>query len=77
MPHVIVKMHPGRSDADKRAMADHVATALHEAMDYDLDYISVAVEEVERSAWMDQVYEPDISRCEEYLFKRPGYGPLA
>ena len=77
MPQIIVKMHPGRSDADKTAMAAPVALALHETMGHDVENISVAIDEVEPSAWMTSVYEPDISGREDQLVKRPGYGPLA
>jgi 4-oxalocrotonate tautomerase len=77
MPHVIVKFYPGRSDADKQAMAAGVAQVLAETMGYDVGNVSIAIEEVEQSEWMDRVYTPDISGRERHLVKRPEYGPLA
>lgn len=77
MPHVIVKFHPGRTDAEKRAMADAIASALERTMGYDIDFISVAVEEIEPSAWMSSVYEPEIAGQVDRLVRRPRYGSLA
>lgn len=77
MPHVIVKFHPGRSDADKQSMAAAVAAALHETMGYDVRNVSVAVEEIEKDDWMSEIYESDIAAHQDRLVKPPGYGRLA
>lgn len=77
MPHVIIKIYPGRAEAEKRSMAHSVAAALHETMGYKMGNVSVSVDEIEPSSWMKDVYEPDISGREDTLVKRPEYGPLA
>ena len=77
MPHVIVKFYPGRSDEEKRAMAEGIATVLRDTMGYAVENVSVSVEEVDKAAWMDTVYEPDIAARQDLLVKPPGYGPLA
>lgn len=77
MPHIIVKMYPDRSGLEKREMADRLAWLLHESMGYKLGNVSVSVEEIAPSAWMDEVYAPDIAGREDLLIKRPEYGPLA
>lgn len=77
MPHVIVKLYPGRDAADKRAMADAIAVALRDSAGYALENVSVAMEEVEPSRWMADVYAPEIAGRVEQLVRRPGYGPLA
>lgn len=77
MPHIVVKMYPDRSDTEKRELADRLAWLLHESMGYKLENVSVAVEEVDPSQWMDEVYEPDIAGRPEQLIRPPGYGPLA
>ncbi|MET0327657.1 MAG: tautomerase family protein [Luteimonas sp.] len=77
MPHVILKLYPGRDAAATRAMADAIAAALHDSGDYALENVSVAVEEVEPARWMQDVYAPDIEGRIEQLVRRPGYGPLA
>ena len=76
MPHVIVKCYPGRSAADKHAMAQSVSAALHDTMGYDIKNVSVAVEEIEQADWMREVYERDILEHKERMVKLPGYGPL-
>lgn len=77
MPHVSVKMYAGRSDADKRALADKITDAIRDTLGDGPGSVSVAIEDVPPSQWMSSVYGPDIQSNEDKLFKRPGYGPLA
>lgn len=77
MPHITVKMYPGRSDAEKQLLADNLATLLHDTMGYKRESVSVAVVEVEPSRWMQDVYEPEITQGGATLLRRPGYGPSA
>ncbi len=75
MPHVIVKMYPGRSEEMKIDMADKVTKAIIESLSVDESTVSVAVEEIERENWNDAVYQPDIKQKEQMLYKKPGYTP--
>ncbi|MBI1375782.1 MAG: 4-oxalocrotonate tautomerase [Phycisphaera sp.] len=74
MPHVIVKLWPGKSDAQKRQLADRITKDVMDVQRYGEESVSVAFEEVPSSQWREQVYEPDIVRKQECLFKKPGYG---
>ena len=74
MPHAIVKMNAGRTEAQKRACAEAVTEAIRTSLGLDLDAISVAIEDVPKEAWMSAVYEPDILGKPETIFKQPGYG---
>ncbi|WP_445192220.1 tautomerase family protein [Sphingomonas sp. Tas61C01] len=76
MPHVIVKMYAGRSDADKQRLADRLTTAVADTLNYGDNAVSVAIEDVAPADWMNEVYGPDIQSSAGTLFKRPGYGPL-
>ncbi|QWC57454.1 4-oxalocrotonate tautomerase [Erythrobacter sp. 3-20A1M] len=76
MPHIAAKMHAGRSDAEKRALAEALTSAVIDTLGYGPDAVSVAIEDVAPSDWMGTVYHPEIASNEERLFKRPGYGPL-
>lgn len=77
MPHVIVKMYSGRSDADKKALAEGITRVIGETLGDGPNSISVAIEDVPPSQWMSRVYAPEIQQNAESLFKRPGYGPAA
>jgi 4-oxalocrotonate tautomerase len=55
MPHIIIKVYPGRTMAQKRALCLPVGKALSDAMGIELEHISVSIEEVERERWDEQV----------------------
>ena len=46
-----------------------VAEILH----YGEESVSVALEEIKSSDWVDKVYRPDIKNKWDSLYKRPGY----
>lgn len=77
MPHVVVKMFPGRSEAQKSELAAKITEALVAAAGSREESVSVAIEEVAPEAWMDQVYGPEIAPRLDALYKKPGYGPKA
>jgi 4-oxalocrotonate tautomerase len=76
MPHVIVKLWPGKSEAQKAKLAAEITRAVTAVLNYGDEAVSVAMEEVEPSAWMDKVYKPDIVGKPKQIYKKPGYGPL-
>ncbi len=74
MPHVVVT-HFSRTftDAEK---ADLVASSTHvvtRVFGTDAGAVSIAVEPVEPSAWMDTVYQPEIEAKTHLLWKQPNY----
>lgn len=71
MPHVIVKLLSGRTDAQKQAIADEVTKAILATANKNPDTISVAIEDVAPEAWDAEVYEPDIKAQWDTLFKKP------
>ena len=73
MPHVIVKLWPGKSEAQKTRLAERIAKDVMEVLDYGEEWVSVALEEVPASEWAAKVYEPDIVNGRGRLYKRPGY----
>ena len=75
MPHVVVKMWAGKSEAQKTALAQAMAEALKATLGSSDSSISVAIEDVAPDSWMAQVYEPEIAPQLESLYKKPGYGP--
>ncbi|KQO68082.1 MULTISPECIES: tautomerase family protein [unclassified Methylobacterium] len=73
MPHVTVKMYPGKTDAEKTEMAEAIAAALMASAGTAERAISVSIEDVAQADWEAQVYRPEIVGRPETLFKKPGY----
>jgi len=74
MPHISVKMWPGRSEAQKQALTEKLVEAVKETLGGSEDYITVAIEEIDSSAWPKAVYKPEIVDKADKLYKKPGYG---
>ena len=73
MPHVIVKLWPGKSEAQKKRLADLITKDVMEVLEYGDESVSVAFEEIRSNDWKRKVYEPDIMSHPEKLYKKPGY----
>jgi 4-oxalocrotonate tautomerase family enzyme len=73
MPHVIVKLWPGKSEKQKAQLAEAITNNVMKVLGYGEESISVAMEEVEPQNWAQQVYKPDIESKPEQLYKKPGY----
>lgn len=77
MPHVIVKLWPGKTEAQKARLAEAITRSVMDVLDYGEESVSVAMEEVAPEDWTEKVYEPDIREKWNTVYKKPGYGPLA
>lgn len=75
MPHIVVKLWPGKSEQQKTRLAEAITKNVIEILHYGDDSISVAFEEVKSRAWREQVYNPDILNKWDTLYKKPGYDP--
>ena len=73
MPHVVVKLWPGKSDQQKTELADAITRDVMDVLDYSQDAVSVAFEEVAADDWAERVYKPDIQAKWDQLYKKPGY----
>jgi 4-oxalocrotonate tautomerase len=76
MPHVIVKLYPGRTEDQKNRLAEAICKDVVEIANCEKKSVSVAIEEVEPSQWAEKVYRPDILDNEANLYKKPGYNPF-
>ena len=76
MPHVIVKLYPGRTDDIKRQLAEKIAGDVAEIADCQMKSISVAIEEVDPTEWAEKVYRPDIINKNDSIVIKPGYNPF-
>lgn len=75
MPHIVVKLWPGKSGQQKIRLAEEITNNVMEILDYGDDSVSVAFEEVKSRDWLEQVYKPDVLNKWDTLYKKPGYDP--
>jgi 4-oxalocrotonate tautomerase len=73
MPHVIIKMVTGRSEPQKRRIAEEVAKTVVTTAMCGEDAVSVSIEDVEQSDWDSKVFGPEIAGNADTLYKKPGY----
>jgi 4-oxalocrotonate tautomerase len=73
MPHVIVKLWPGKSEQQKTRLAEAIAKDVMEILHYGKESVSVAMEEVKSQDWLEKVYTPDIENKWDKLYNKPGY----
>jgi len=73
MPHVIVKLWPGKSEQQKARLAQAIAKDVIDILHYGEESVSVAMEEVNSQDWKEKVYKPDIQKNWDKLYKQPGY----
>jgi 4-oxalocrotonate tautomerase len=73
MPHVIVKLWPGKSEQQKVRLAEKISQDVMHVFHYGEESVSVAFEEIKPEDWAEKVYIPDIVKNVEKLHKKPGY----
>lgn len=73
MPHVIVKLWPGKTEKQKKQLAEEITQSVMRILDYGDESVSVAMEEIEAKDWASKVYRVDIVSNESQLYKKPGY----
>lgn len=76
MPHVIVKLYPGRSEQQKDRLAEEIVKDVVTITNCGEEAVSVAVEEIRPEDWVEKVYKPHILDNPERLYKKPGYNPF-
>jgi len=76
MPHVIVKLLPGRSEQQKARLANEIVRDVVAIAKCEEKSVSVAFEEIKPEDWAEKVYKPDILDSPEKLYKKPGYNPF-
>lgn len=75
MPHVIVKLWPGNTAAQKQALSNAIVRDIADTLGLGDDAVSVGFEEVSAADWLAEVYGPDIKGKWHTLTKQPGYCP--
>ena len=73
MPHVVVKLLPGRTEQQKAQVAAAIVKDLVTIANATEESVSVAIEEVPADDWDEKVYRPEILPNRDKLYKKPGY----
>jgi 4-oxalocrotonate tautomerase len=76
MPHIIVKLHPGRSEDQKKQLTEEIAKDVVTILKCEDKVVSISFEEVDPAQWAEKVYRPDILDKKDLLYKEPGYNPF-
>ena len=76
MPHVIVKLYPGRTDEQKTRLAEEIVKDVVTTAKCEEKSVSVSFEEIRPEDWAEKVYRPDILENQQRLYKKPGYNPF-
>lgn len=73
MPHIVVKLWTGKSEVQKKKLADELTKTAMSVIGYGEESFSVVIEDIAPSEWKEKVYQPDIIKQKEKLYKEPGY----
>jgi 4-oxalocrotonate tautomerase len=76
MPHVIVKLHQGRSEELKGRLAAKIVKDVVDVLNSADESVSVAIEDVKPGDWAEKVYRADILGNWDKLYEKPGYNPF-
>ena len=70
MPHIIVKLYPGRTEKQKISLAEQITRDVVTIAKCPAEAVSVAIEEVEPERWNEEVYKPYILNNDSNLYKK-------
>ena len=73
MPHVNIKCYPGKTEEQKRKLAEKITEDIMEIMEAGEEGISIVIEEIPEEKWENIVWKKEISNKREMLYKAPGY----
>jgi 4-oxalocrotonate tautomerase len=76
MPHVSIKLYPGRSEEEKIRLSEQIVKSLMTLANCSERSISIAIEEIPPADWPETVYRPEILEKSDKLYKKPGYNPF-
>lgn len=76
MPHIVVKLWPGKSKRQKQQLADAITKNVMSILKSAEESVSVGFDEVDPVDWTKEVYTPDIQDKWDTIYKKPGYGPI-
>jgi 4-oxalocrotonate tautomerase len=72
MPHIIVKLYPGRSEEQKTELARELTRTVISVLGSRQETISVGIEDVAPDDWSEFVNKPDVLAKPDTIYKQPG-----
>lgn len=72
MPHLIVKCYAGKTEEQKKLLAQKLTAAVTEVFACPEGAVSVGIEDYDPSEWK-QVWDEEIGPKMDKLYKQPGY----
>lgn len=76
MPHVIIKMYPGRSEEQKSKLAEAITQSVVDIAKTSEEHVSIDIQEIAPENWAETVYKDEILPKLDELAKKPGYNPF-
>ena len=73
MPHVEIKCFVGKTEEQKQLLADKIAEDVAAIFGCKETSVTVAIKDVEKEDWKEQVWDKNIAPEMEELYKKPGY----
>lgn len=73
MPHIEIKCYTGKTEEQKKACAEKVTAAIMETLGCTEAGVSIAIKDVDKENWKEEVWDKEIVADDEYLYKKPGY----
>lgn len=73
MPHIDIKCYSGRTDAQKKMLAEKIAKDVAEIFETEESSVSVAIHDIMQEEWKEQVWDKEIAPNLGKLYKEPGY----
>lgn len=73
MPHIIVKLWPGKSEERKKRLEERITNDVTSVLNCGDESVSVSFEEIAPDEWRERVCRPEILGKPHQLFRKPGY----
>lgn len=73
MPHVSVKCYPGRTEEQKKLLAEKIAENVVEIMGTARENVSVSIQDIAPENWQADIVEGEILPSKDFLYVKPGY----
>jgi 4-oxalocrotonate tautomerase len=70
MPHLIVKLYPGRTEETKKTLAEEITKTIVRVLNSKESTISVGIEDVAPEDWDNKVYQPDVISKMNTIYKQ-------